>query len=60
MCLKHGETVKISYGKSQKPVAMIIPFEDIDTPGKIGLLDGIASFKADGDGKISVEELLGI
>jgi antitoxin (DNA-binding transcriptional repressor) of toxin-antitoxin stability system len=57
--VKNGERVKIVYGKAKKPVAMIVPLED-NSPRKIGILDGIASFKEEGDGKISPEEFLGI
>jgi hypothetical protein len=39
----------------QEPVAMIIPLEDMNTPGKKSILDGIASFKERGDGKIFLE-----
>jgi antitoxin (DNA-binding transcriptional repressor) of toxin-antitoxin stability system len=58
--VKNGEKVKILYGKSKKPIAMIIPLEDMGTSREIGLLDNIASFKEEGNGKISVEEFLGI
>jgi antitoxin (DNA-binding transcriptional repressor) of toxin-antitoxin stability system len=58
--VKNGERVKILYGRSKKPIAMIIPFEDMNIPRKMGVLDGIASFKEEGDGKISLEEFLGI
>ena len=58
--VKNGEKVKILYGKSKEPIAMIIPPEDMNSPRKIGILDGIASFKEEGDGKISLEEFLGI
>jgi len=58
--VKNGENVKILYGKSKKPVAMIVPMEDINTPRKIGVLDGKATFKKLGDGKITEEEFLGI
>jgi adenosine/AMP kinase len=57
--VKNGENVKILYGKSKKPVAMIIPIENINSPRKIGVLDGKAAFKLKGDGKISEEEFLG-
>jgi hypothetical protein len=46
--VKNGEKVKILYGKSKKPIAMIIPFEDMNIPRKIGVLDGVASFKEKG------------
>ena len=58
--VKNGENVKILYGKSKKPVAMIVPIEAINTPRKIGILDGKAIFKTCGNGKISEEEFLGI
>jgi len=58
--VKNGENVKILYGKSKKPVAMIVPMEDINIPRKIGVLDGKATFKKLGDGKITEEEFLGI
>jgi antitoxin (DNA-binding transcriptional repressor) of toxin-antitoxin stability system len=58
--VKNGEKVKILYGKAKKPIAMIIPLEDMNTPRKIGILDGIASFKEEGNGKISLEDFLGV
>jgi len=58
--VKNGENIKILYGKSKKPVAMIIPIEGINSPRGIGILDGKATFAINGDSKISEEELLGI
>ncbi|MDR2796352.1 MAG: prevent-host-death protein [Spirochaetaceae bacterium] len=58
--VRNGEKVKILYGKSKKPIAMIIPLEDANVPRKIGVLDGVASYKEEGDGKISPEEFLGL
>ena len=58
--VKNGENVKILYGKSKKPVAMIIPIENINSPRGIGILDGKATFKTNGNGKISEKEFLGI
>jgi antitoxin (DNA-binding transcriptional repressor) of toxin-antitoxin stability system len=58
--VKNGENVKILYGKSKKPVAMIIPIENINTPRSIGILDGKAAFNIKGNGKISEKEFLGI
>ena len=57
--VKNGENVKILYGKSKKPVAMIVPIENQNRPRQIGILDGIATFREDGNGKISEEEFLG-
>jgi len=58
--VKNGENVKILYGKSKKPVAIITPIENINTPRNIGIMDGKAAFKVRGNGKISEEEFLGI
>ena len=55
-----GENIKILYGKSKKPVAMIVPIKDINSPRKIGILDGKAGFTVSGNGKISEEEFLGL
>ena len=57
--VKNGENVKILYGKSKKPVAMIVPIENMAGPRKIGILDGKAKFKTNGDGKITEEEFFG-
>ena len=58
--VKNGEKVKILYGKSKRPVAMIVPIENINKPRKIGVLDGKAKFTTNGNGKISEEEFLEI
>ena len=58
--VKNGEQFKILYGKSKKPVAMIVPIENMDSHRKIGVLDGKAKFKINGSGKISEEDFLGL
>ena len=58
--VKKGENFKILYGKSKKPVAMIVPIEKINSPRKIGVLDGKAIFKVKGNGKITEDEFLGL
>jgi len=57
--VRNGENIKILHGKSKKPVAMIVPMEK-NIPRKIGVLDGKATFKKIGDGKITEEEFLGL
>ena len=57
--VKSGEKFKILYGKSKKPVAMIVPIENMHSPRRIGLLEG-AHFRELGDGKITGEEFLGL
>ncbi len=56
--VKHGEKVRILYGKAKKPIAMLVPNEE-KKQRKIGMLNGKASFSIMGDGKITVEEFLG-
>ena len=58
--VRNGENIKILYGKSKKPVAMIVPIENMNSPRKIGILDGKAAFNINGNGKISEEDFLGI
>ena len=58
--VENGENVKILYGKAKKPVAMIVPVENRDSPRGIGFLEGIANFSEEGDGKIAEEEFLGL
>jgi antitoxin (DNA-binding transcriptional repressor) of toxin-antitoxin stability system len=58
--VKNGDSIKILYGKSKKPVAMIIPIEKKDNPRRIGILDGKATFRVNGNSKISEKEFLGL
>jgi len=58
--VQNGENFRILYGKSKKPVAMITPIKNQNRPRRLGVLDRKATFKTKGNGKISVEEFLGI
>ena len=58
--VKKGKKFKIFNSNYDEPFAMIIPIEQNNISRKIGILDGQASFKIIGDGKISVEEFIGI
>jgi len=58
--VRKGENYKVLYGKSKKPVAMIVPIQYMDNPRKLGILDGKAKFKINGNGKITEEEFLGL
>lgn len=54
-----GETVGITYGKSKKKVAALIPYSQIKGKKiKLGLLFGKASFKIGKDFKMTDEEFL--
>ena len=59
--VKNGKKVGILYGKAKKPVAMIVPYNEGKTNRrKIGILDGKATIKINGDGKITEDEFLGL
>ena len=53
-----GEEVEILYGRSKRPVAHLSPIQR--SSRKIGTLEGIASFSEISDGKITMEEFLGV
>jgi antitoxin (DNA-binding transcriptional repressor) of toxin-antitoxin stability system len=58
--VKGGEKIAVGYGKKQKKVAVIGPYEEYQPVGqrKLGLLKGKAQFKVCEDFKMSDEELL--
>jgi len=59
--VRRGKKVGILYGRVKKPVAMIVPYSEEKKPvRKIGILDGKAVFRINGNGKISEEEFLGL
>jgi len=55
----NGEDVEILYGRAKKPVAKFTKIKETEKRN-IGTLDGISSFFEIEDGKISMEEFLGI
>ena len=55
----NGEKFQIFFDTSKDPVAMIVPMQNQEKSRKIGVLDGKALFKINGDSKISEEEFLG-
>ena len=56
----NGEKFQIIFEASQEPVAMIVPMQNPEIPRKLGVLNGKASFKVNGNSKISEEEFLGV
>ncbi|MCY3703542.1 MAG: type II toxin-antitoxin system prevent-host-death family antitoxin [Rhodospirillales bacterium] len=58
--VRAGERIGILYGKSMKPVAMIVPYEPSDLPvRKVGFLDGKVKIAFTSDFDMTEEELLG-
>jgi len=55
-----GESVGITYGKSKKKVAALVPYKKYagEKRIKLGLLKGKASYKISGDFKMTDEEFL--
>lgn len=60
--VKQGEKFCILYGKKKKPIAMIVPFDDIEEKKerKIGILEGKYQIKFADDFKMTEEELIGL
>jgi len=60
--VKQGESFGILYGKKKKPVAMIVPYVDIEEKKerRIGILDGKVKVTFAEDFKMTEEEFLGL
>ncbi|MDR2971480.1 MAG: hypothetical protein LBU83_06075 [Bacteroidales bacterium] len=58
--VKHGHNVGVLYGRAKKPIAIITPYKEEEKKRKIGLLDERAKFEETEDGKITMEEFLGV
>jgi len=58
--VKLGKKIGILYGRTKKPIAMIVPYEDRKTERKIGILDGKVKIEFKDDFEMTTEELLGI
>jgi len=58
--VQKGEKIKISYGRTKKNIAMLIPLDSKNTGRRIGILEGKASFSELNNGKITEEEFLGL
>jgi antitoxin (DNA-binding transcriptional repressor) of toxin-antitoxin stability system len=57
--VKQGNRIGILYGRTKKPVAMIVPYiEEKVNRRKIGILDGKIKIKFREDFEITTEELL--
>jgi len=58
--VKQGEKFGILYGKKKKPIAMIVPFSEVEEKKErnIGILDGKFLVKFADDFKMTEEELL--
>ena len=56
--VRHGKKVGILYGRTKKPVAMIVPYsEEKKAERKIGILDGKAAINFRNDFEMTTEEL---
>lgn len=57
-----GESIGITYGKSKKKVAALVPYNKctVNKRIKLGILEGKASFKIKRGFKMTEEEFLGL
>jgi antitoxin (DNA-binding transcriptional repressor) of toxin-antitoxin stability system len=58
--VKNGGKVGILYGKTKKPIAMIVPYEEGKKERKIGILDGKIKIEFRNDFEMTSGELLEI
>jgi antitoxin (DNA-binding transcriptional repressor) of toxin-antitoxin stability system len=59
--VEKGKKVGILYGKTKKPIAMIVPYnEGKKSQRKIGILDGKVEIEFKDDFEMTSEELLGL
>ena len=60
--VRNGESFGILYGKTKKPIAMIVPFREVEEnkERKLGILDGKVKITFSDDFKMTEEELLGL
>jgi antitoxin (DNA-binding transcriptional repressor) of toxin-antitoxin stability system len=58
--VKKGKKVGILYGKTKKPIAMIVPYEERKRERKIGILDGKIKIEFRHDFEMTTGELLEI
>ena len=60
--VKKGQSFGILYGKKKKPVAMIVPYQDMKKKKerKLGLLENKVTITFSDDFKMTEEELLGL
>jgi antitoxin (DNA-binding transcriptional repressor) of toxin-antitoxin stability system len=60
--VKQGERFGILYGKKKKPIAMIVPFSEVEEKKerKLGILEGKFNVQFSTDFKMTEEELLGL
>jgi antitoxin (DNA-binding transcriptional repressor) of toxin-antitoxin stability system len=58
--VKTGEEIEVLYGRTKRPVAKLIPFEQPKRGGLLGCLEGVATFTMSDDWKMTPEELLNL
>ena len=60
--VRNGESFGILYGKTKKPIAMIVPYREVEVnkERKLGILDGKVKITFSDDFKMTEEELLGL
>jgi hypothetical protein len=58
--VKRGESFGILYGKKKRPVAMLVPYVDLEVKARrqIGILDGKAKITFSNEFAMTEEELL--
>ena len=60
--VRNGESIVVSYGKTKKEIAVIVPFSEYwqDNSVRLGLLENEARCEFADDFEMTAEELLGV
>ena len=58
--VRHGEEFVVCYGRKKEKVAVLVPYEKYQKkPVKLGVLEGIATYKFHDDFDMTDEEFIG-
>ena len=57
--VRHGEEFVVCYGRKKEKVAVVIPYEKYEkTPVRLGVMEGVASYRIKDGFKMTDEEFL--
>ncbi len=58
--VRHGEEFVVCYGRKKEKVAVVVPYEKYTKkPVRLGVMEGVASYRINDDFEMTDEEFLG-